>query len=448
MFSYAISNQHPALFVEMRLGKTLVALRRCAQYPPRNPKLGLRVLIMAPYSALESWVREADGWAVWRLTGSRKERIPVWKDIWLMSTQHPRMRGLIVANKESWMTIPEIGTAPWDAVIADESPFLKNPKAKVTKFFMRNFRMVPHRWIRTGTPCAEGEHEYFCQLAFCRGGAFGFRTYWDFRSHYMEPNLFQRGEWQLKPGAADHIRRTVGGTCCVIRRKDVGMERSKVYERREIELPKEVRKVYDKAEDEMELSVGENTKNTKWATTVWCWLRQICGGFADGKEIWQGKINELLDLVQGELRAEKVVVWCCYNQEVHSIEQRMKSAKIRVCSMTGEDPEICRRSKIRGFHKDFRVFILQQAVAQTGMDLSVSDTAIYFSSPPGLTSRLQTEDRILSLGKNGPLLYIDLVVKNSVDEDVMEILKRKTAMSDLSLNRALVAAMRKRKGWA
>ena len=94
--------------------------------------------------------------------------------------------------------------------------------------------------------------------------------------------------------------------------------------------------------------------------------------------------------------------------------------------------------------KEVRVLVLQQATAQTGVDLSAADTAIYFSTPPGQMARVQTEDRILSLKKSSPLLYVDLVVKGSVDEDVMELLAEKKALSDLSLGRALAAKMRER----
>jgi hypothetical protein len=61
-------------------------------------------------------------------------------------------------------------------------------------------------------------------------------------------------------------------------------------------------------------------------------------------------------------------------------------------------------------------------------------------------ARVQTEDRILSLKKKTPLLYVDLVVKDSVDEDVLDLLKDKIALSDLSLTRALAAKMRERRG--
>lgn len=446
---YAREQEHPAVFAEMRLGKTLACLRRCAEYRPINARTGLRLLVAAPSSALGSWESEAleDGWDVTTLAcRDKRTRQVLLASALVPDPQRGPRRRVCLINREGCQALPEIAMVQWDAVVADESTFLKNASAKVTKFFLKNFRRVPHRWILTGTPCPEGEEEYFCQLAFLRGGAFGFSRFWDFRQHYMEPHPMGYG-WTMKPGAADHIRRVVGKTCLVMRRKDVGMERRKIYERREIAMPPAIRKVYDEAEKKLILRVpGEAELRTKWIPVAWNWLRQLCGGWADGKELWKGKLDALIDLLKGELAQEQVVVWCSYNQEVKEIFCALRQAGVSVDCWTGSLPPCEREGRRRRFQGGYiRVLVVQQACAQTGCDLSAADTAIYFSTPPGQMARVQTEDRILSLKKTAPLLYVDLVVKNSVDEDVMKLLAEKKALSDLSLGRALAAKMRERR---
>ena len=59
-----------------------------------------------------------------------------------------------------------------------------------------------------------------------------------------------------------------------------------------------------------------------------------------------------------------------------------------------------------------------------GINLSAADTAIYFSNSWALQDRLQSEDRILS-PENNTLLYIDLITKNTIDEDIMLALQDK-----------------------
>ena len=75
-FNYACTVQNPALFMEMRLGKTLVAIR-WTKY--RNL---WKNLIVGPYSVYKSWfdelvLEEEDKWGIIPLFGSRDERLQI-----------------------------------------------------------------------------------------------------------------------------------------------------------------------------------------------------------------------------------------------------------------------------------------------------------------------------------------------------------------------------------
>jgi len=54
-----------------------------------------------------------------------------------------------------------------------------------------------------------------------------------------------------------------------------------------------------------------------------------------------------------------------------------------------------------------------------------ADTAIYYSNYYSFEMRTQSEDRIIHPLKQTPLLYVDLVTENTIDEDVVEILQTK-----------------------
>ncbi len=433
--------------MEMRLGKTLVTVRRCKLYRPQDEVLGLRVLVVAPNSALASWEKECtlESCGVMWLTGTRSKRSKA-----LQCAFHPQnepRKLFCLINKEGWIALSAITKMKWDAVVLDESTFIKNPKAKVTKFFLRNFRTTPHRWCLTGTPNPEGEENYFCQLAFLRDDlrVLSCANYWEFRQVFMQPGYGGFG-WVMKPGASDVVRREVGRTCLVLRRKDVKLQEQKIFEVREFEFSGKVKTTYQKAEKDFVLQYDEVDKSTKWVTTQWQWLRQICGGFIEGSLIWDEKIKCVEDLINGELAGQNVVVWCCYNNEVRALSKRIQRAR----GLTGENSISERHNVVREFGKTYNVLVLQQAIAQMGMDLSVSDTAIYYSCPVGQMARKQTEDRILSVDKikrGVPLLYIDLVVKNSVDEDVQKMIAAKVQRSDLSLTRALATAIKERITW-
>ena len=75
--------------------------------------------------------------------------------------------------------------------------------------------------------------------------------------------------------------------------------------------------------------------------------------------------------------------------------------------------------------KRLQIICAQGRCGQYGLDWSVADTAIYYSNWYDGEIRQQSEDRIVHPKKKEPLLYIDLVAEDSIDEEVVAILKRK-----------------------
>jgi SNF2 family DNA or RNA helicase len=421
--------KHPALFMRMRLGKTLVTIRRIKLYRPRGKKL--RVLIVAPNSALGGWEDELklEGeHDVVYLSGNRSQRLRKLKDghVWNL------------LNKEGHLAIPEIAHVFWDAVVLDESIFIKNPRAKVTKFYLKNFRKVKHRWVLTGLPNPESSLDYVCQMIFLDNHFMGRENYWEFRKAFFFPNQYTH-QWYPHRGVEKTISKRIGKRCFVLRRRDAGLGQEKIYHERLLELPSEVRQTYEKIEFDFVMQLGEEVlRTTIYSLTRFTWLRRLCGGFADDKYVYHGKVDELVSLLTGELKSEQVVVWFSFNDELLVAQAALSKAKISVGHLFGEHPREWRQQVRRDFQEGkYRVLLLQQAIAQMGMDLAAANTAIYYSEPLGYSARAQTEDRILSVNKNEPLLYIHLLVRDSIDIDVRRAMREKNKRSDRRLGEAL-----------
>ena len=274
--------------------------------------------------------------------------------------------------------VPMEGKPPqWDVVIVDESTFLKNPRARVTRFFLDHVGRDARRCILSGMPCPESLLELWCQLAWLDGEAFGCKSYWSFRAWYFDAN----DEWKPKSGTTAFVDRVLDMRTMRVTRKDVGLDRLQVRERREVQMPLAMRKLYVRAERDFELETRDGIVSTIFATARWQWLRQMCGGFVDGELRWDGKIKELVYLLRGELSAEPVVVWFAYNQEINAAQEALTKAGITYRIMTGEIPVPARHENTHAFNEGrFRVFLVQQAVDTRGIDLSAASVAVYFSS--------------------------------------------------------------------
>jgi len=426
--NYTLQVRHPALFMEMRLGKTLVAIRRVKLYSIKHPS----ILVVAPNSALGSWEselkQEKESFRV--LQGTRQQRLDLLKSC--------DLRKWYLVNKEGFLSIPEIARFKWDVVILDESTFIKNPKAKVTKFFLQNFRTVKHRWILTGTPNPESDLDFITQLIFLRGSFCGQVNYWRYRAKYAEPGGYNGYAWRLTTSGKKTLSKELGRLAFTQKRKDVKMDVKKIYEKRIIPFPKDIQKQYDDIEDDFEF----NGDTTIWAMEQYIWLRRLCGGFDnDNRPVWDGKLQELKSLLTGELSQDQVVIWFNFNHELHTAAKFLK-----IPSLCGQNDRLTRVSTINRFNtRKIRFLALQQKIANVGVDLSSADTSIYYSSPVSLLDRQQTEDRIVSIKKKSPLLYIDLVVPNTVDEDILSSLQNKKLSSNITLSKILKNSLERRR---
>lgn len=423
-FAYTRRATHPALFMEMRLGKTLVAIRRINTYPGRQ-----RVLIVAPLTVLDAWRRELE------LEG---EPTPAM----LIGTRPQRLQALErqykwnLINKEGFFALPEIANIRWTVVVLDESTFIKNPKAKVTKFFLKNFREVPHRWILTGTPNPESSLNVITQFGFLDGGN-TFGDYWRFRAKHCQ--VFGQ-VWVPKPGVREMIARRLGDRAYILQRKDVQAECLKIYEPRFLQLPKQLGQLYEEAENTFIL--GE--QKMRFKIEMFTALRRLTSGCMDGKQVWAGKADELINLLTGELQGQQVIVWFEYLDSLIAVSRALDRAQLSYREIQGAVSAASRSYIMKEFTSgDCQVLLVQVRTGMFGIDLSCCDTCIYFEVPTSMLARAQSEDRILLPGKTTPLLYIDLVVKNTVDADIYEAIVKKREDMESLLHISNVIKMRK-----
>lgn len=422
VYYYTGQVQHPALFLQMRLGKTIITCRRLLHDFPNTSG----ILIAAPLCTLYGWEQEL-----------LKEGVPA-KDIcYLTGTRQERFDRLCnrsafsLINKEGFLALPEIERHNWDAVVCDESTFLKNPKAKVTKFFCQHFRSVKRRFILTGTPAPESDTDLFQQLYFLDPRILGFKNFWEFRFQFFEQ--LRPYEWTITPEGKVWLGERLKKYCYTLSRKDVKLDVRKIYERRMVELPPVARKAYDTAESAFLLEIeGKVVGKTIYAMEKFIWLRRLCGGFVLGEHLHGAKADVLMELLLGELRHDQVVVWCQFLDEISILSGYLDKEKVHHTIIEGAVPGWRRVERMKDFQAGrARVLLAQPECFKYGVDLSCSDTVIYFSSPLGLETRLQSEDRLVNINKPSPILVIDLIARNTIEEDLYQASQNKDIRQDM-----------------
>lgn len=424
-FRYTLGRNACALFMEMRLGKTLVAVRSI------DIKGAYPALVVAPYSTLYGWQRELalegiNDVAV--LTGTAQQRMQK-----LNRAIEDGTRWFLL-NKEGHRVIPSIANLSWHTVVLDESTFIKNPQTVVSKFYTKRFEHVNDRYILTGTPAPEGLLDYYQQLKFLEPSWLSAKNYWDFRQQHF---VNVRYDWRPTKAGATKIHRVLADQCFYMTRKDAGLGGEKIYQRRVVQMPPSIRTAYNTVVKEFVLEglTGE-THETIWATSRFVWLRKLCGGFAGDDFVFDAKINELLYLLLTELKSQQVVIWCNYLHELHAITERLcVRYKGRVAAIYGGVKQEERTAIIRRIASgELDYVVIQPETAKYGVDLSAASTAVFYSTPPGAETRQQAEDRLIASGKLDSSLIIDLVVENSIDEDIVNGVLEKHASDRIHRN--------------
>lgn len=418
-----------ALFMEMRLGKTLVTIRWARAARPR------RILVVAPLSVLAGWVDELHAedipaCRIHTIRGTLKERLaaadrydyyaddfkknaPSWPDNWYL------------VGYESLRATPQLTAYPWDIIVLDESTRIRNPKAQITKLVTNRYAGVNRRAILSGMPAPEGPLDYFCQMRFLFGSFMGTSNYWAFREKYFHSD--ERGwDWTPNRGTLDEVKQAVHRSAVVMTRREAGLGNRKIYERREIEMSPEQKAAHRSILKNFEY----DGLTTQWVVKQQTWLARVAGGFSPDQErprlLGDGKIKEVVTLLKEELRHEQVVIWFRFNEELRAVEQALERLRVPLAVIVGATPVDTRKAYQQLFRrKRIRVLLMQEKVGQFGLDLSAASTAIYYSNWWDYEVRAQTEDRIEHPTKHEPLLYIDLVTRGSVDPSVVDTLRDK-----------------------
>lgn len=414
--AYCDRFQHAALLMEMRLGKNLVVIRR-----ERETIRSGGILVLAPNKVLNAWEEEleTEGERFQILAqASPKKTVDI-----LEHCFYEKGRVWVLSNYDRLRSIPGLAYAPWKTVVADESTLLKNPKAHVTQTSCRGFRQAEHRWILSGLPTPEGYDNLVCQFIYLNGEFMGHKSYWQWRNTFYHPSPFGH-KWVPKPGTLDKIKTEVKEIAFIRRREDCDIGGRKVRKKIVVDMPPKIAKLYLAQENSWESSGG---KETNWRMVVETWLARLAGGFdEDGKMLDEFKMKELFELLTGEFRDESVVVFFRLNDELRWAAQRATALGIPNEILLGGQKLARSKEIVRGFNAGkSRVLFAQIESMKYGNDLARASTTVYYSHSCKAESRAQSEDRTIHMLKRTANLYIDLVTRGTVEEDIVALLREK-----------------------
>lgn len=449
---FAAQNE-AALFHEQGCGKTMsaIALLR-AKYNYANAILP--TLIVSPVATLYNWENEFKlnapekvQEAVGVLYGTAKQRLKVLKSgkkIFIINPEALQMENVVC----------ELQKMHFSCVVVDESHRFKNHKSKRFIVLSKLAAHAEHRIIMTGTPLLNSYLDLWAQFYLLDGGKTLGNNFFVFRNEFFEDkNAGWRGkqnyfpDYRPKPNIDERLTALIEAKSSRVTKAQCLDLPPQVFETMHVELSKEQKKAHDEMLEEMVTWLQAGACAAPNALTKVLRLLQIVSGHLEVEDIDGNKtltrfkntprMELLAELLEEKTPFSKVIVWCSFIENYKDIAALCDKLKIPFAELTGQTKN--RQAEIDRFNDDpaCRVLISNPQAGGTGINLVSSDLAIYYSRNYSLGDRLQSEARNHRSGseRHKVISIIDIVAKDTIDEDVLAALLRKETYSDNILDR-------------
>ena len=435
-----------AYFMEMGTGKTKVAIDNAA-YLFQKEEIEF-VFVIAPNSVYRNWKKEIDFHCpiesniyIWKVTKDKTFKIDPKKITFILMN----VEALSHASGKKWLEYKLLKHGKSSMIILDESTTIKNLKASRTKAIIKLGKLAKYKRILTGSPITKSPLDLFSQCAFLDKKLLGYENYTVFKSRYAVMYSIERGGYNIQIPKyyvnLEELEHKLKNFSYRVRKKDCLDLPPKMYVQRHVELPEEQRKAYEqlKASALIVLQNDEVSYNNK--LTELLKLQQVANGFVktnDGKIVdfkSNAKLKELMSIL--EESEDKCIIWANYVHNIEMIKKKLEETygKDSVVSIYGKDSVEVRNDSVEKFqHNDrCRFLVGNPTVGGYGLTLTAARYVIYFSNSYNLEVRQQSEDRAHRYGQTAKVTYVDLIVRDSIDEMILASLEGKIKISAKTL---------------
>lgn len=438
---------HPisALLVDMGLGKTVITLTALLDLL-FDSFLVHKVLVVAPLRVgLISWPDELEKW----------DHLHFLKSSVVIGSEMERLRALkaeadiYIINRENleWLVERSGYKFDFDTVVIDELSSFKNAKSKRHKALMLVRPYVKRIIGLTGTPASNGLMDLFAEFKCLDYGARLGRFITRYRNEYFLPdkrNGMVVFSYKPQVGAEERIYKKISDITISMKAIDHLKMPDLIDVEHAVELDDSEIAVYNELQDEMIAEIKDKEISSANAAVLTGKLLQVSNGAiytdsGDVVEVHERKLDALEDIIEGA-NGKPLLVAYWFKHDLDRIKKRLD--KLGVIYATLDKPDaISRWNK-----KQLEVGLIHPASAGHGLNLqSGGNTIVWYGLTWSLELYQQTIARLYRQGqKEGTVVVIHIVSKNTMDETVLKALKRK----DATQNRLIDAVKAKLKGGA
>ncbi|KKN02653.1 hypothetical protein LCGC14_1115630 [marine sediment metagenome] len=426
----AQTDQNWLLCHEMGTGKTPITIWAIEQAKYKLP------LIICPNSIKFVWKDQIREWTGYDSAISRQNVYTRLRDFIYPPNDYIKYRIINYETLNSEDNRHLLEHFSWDVIVFDEIHKLRNVKSNKLKKTVKNawefLGHFPDAKIigLSGSPIMNYPDDLYGPLSMCFPDQYprtmaGLR---DFLRTYMLYSVGKHGAYAY--GSRNIPRLKEETKDLIIRRTKeevLPFLPDKYYQRPELEMKADQRKIYDQMESELKILL--DTGEPLWSPSVLSTLTRLRQINLDPKIVGvsssSAKTEFLYDLI--ESTDEKLVIFSCFERYIYMLGEIFKAWGKECAIVTGPVPVERRADEVKRFQEDdkCRIFLGTVQTAGEGITLTASSTVILTDRWWNEPTNQQAIDRLHRIGQKSAVQVILPVVAKSVDQVLDDILQKK-----------------------
>ena len=392
-------------------------------------KLQRNTLIIAPASLVYNWSSEIQRFApeltVRMVTGTAAER--------RMALTEAGTEDILLTSYDLLKRdISEYEKYQFQCEIIDEAQYIKNANtqaAKAVKEVQAEFKLA-----LTGTPVENRLSELWSIFDYLMPGFL--YSYKKFRGEVEIPAVQNSDEDAMK-----RLQKMIRPFVLRRLKKEVLTDLpDKLEENMFVQLTGEQQKLYDAHVKRMMLMLDKQSEEEFKTSKITILaeltkLRQICCDpslvFTDYKAD-SAKTEMCLNMICNAVASgHKILLFSQFTTMLDHLANRLEEEKISYYMLTGATSKEKRAQMVESFNNDdTQVFCISLKAGGTGLNLTAADIVIHFDPWWNLAVQNQATDRAHRIGQKNVVNVYKLIVKDTIEENIMKLQEKKRELAD------------------
>ena len=418
---------------DMGLGKTIQMLSIIAGYIDENKEEKRASIVICPSSLTLNWQNESQKFTnklkTMVIRGNAQERKEQIKNIGkydLIITSYDLLKRDIEFYKEIKYA--------FRFAITDEAQYLKNSNTQNAKAVKEI--VADTRYALTGTPIENSLAELWSIFDYIMPGYLF--TYKKFKTEFEVPIVKEENQKAMKKLRMliepFILRRTKKEVLTELPEKTITVLNNQMKEEQEkIYLNYLAQAKQDIAET---IDVKGFERSHIQVLSALTRLRQICchpSLFIKDYKEGSSKLEQCIEIIKDAIESgHKILLFSGYTSMFEIIEKELNKNGISYFKLTGATKVDERIRMVDEFNesKDIKVFLISLKAGGTGLNLTGADMVIHYDPWWNASAENQATDRAYRIGQKNNVQVYKLITKNSIEEKIYELQKKKSTLID------------------